>query len=583
MKTKIFIAIALIFALSGALFADKDHDLELARRFLAIEEYEKAIEPLERLYKQYPDDPEVQQLLREAYLGAKKYDKLSALLESMLLANPDDPRLWVDLGGVYLSQNQIDKAMDAFDHAVKLAPKNVAITLQIHTLLQQWSFIDEDIKFLKSARRRLGDKTLFALELARLYEIKGDFKNVVREYRLYLKAHPDRFSEVEHRIAISDRTPEELVQLRDELKSLFDTDVPKWQPWRLISLIDQKLGDYSAALDALIKAENFRDDRRRGALMAGFVKDMLAAGRYDIAEKGARYLIEHAGRNYALSGKLYLAYAYRAQGNFDLALAQLDSLLGSNPAPSLAENAAILMADILLENLHNPDSAQRVVDNFVEKSPRASRDEDFYFVRGKILIYRREFEKAKKFLREATAAFQESQKLAYLLGMTYFFAGSYDTANIALHNIVAHFPKSRWGNEGVELLLIMQVAGENVDKLREPLFLMFIHDTTGALKLWHKLAGDKSLADVGDYILWKSALCQLTLGDPDATATLEQLVEKYPESFYAPLAYEKLADMQLAAGNPARAVEIYTKIVNDYPDAVNLESVRDKLAKFGNF
>ncbi len=579
---KIYILAALVIALGiSPSFADKKHDLELARRFLAIEEYEKAIKPLERLYKQYPDDPEVQKMLKEAYLGAKKYDKLSALLESMLLKNPNDPQLWVDLGGVYLSQNNIEKAMDAFNKAVKLAPKNQAITLQIHSLLQQWSFVDEDIKFLKKARKRFGDETLFALQLARLYEIKGDFKNVVKEYARYLKAHPDRFSEVEHRISISDRTPEELRQLREEMKAIFSTDVPKWQPWRLISVIDQKLGDFEKAYQDLVNAENERDARHRGILMTSFVKDMLNAGQYEIAARGAEYLIKNASRNYAASGRLYLAQAYRHLGKFDLALAQLDTLLQTG-IPTLAEKAAVLMADILLENLHQPDSAQKVIDKFVSKSPTASHQEEFYYVRGKILIYKKDFDKAKKFLNQAIQAFQQNQRLAYLLGMTYFFSGSYDTANTALHNIVAKFPQSEMGNEALEMLLMMQVAGDNVDKIREPLYLMFVHDTAGALKLWQKLADDPKLADLGDYILWKTALCQEQLGKPEFVSTLQKLVEKYPKSFYAPLAYEKLADQKLSAGDTPGAIQIYTKIVNDYPDAVNLESVREKLAKFGN-
>ena len=564
-----------------AVFADKNHDIELAQRFLAIEKYDKAVDVLEKLLSRYPDDSDVQYMLRQAYIGAKEYDKLSSLLQSLLLKNPDNAALWIELGGVYLSQNKPDDAWKSFERAISLKPKDIVIIENIHNLLQQWSFIDDDIKFLKKSRKRLGDENLFALELARLYEIQGKFDKVIEEYSRYLKEHPDRFSEVEHRISVSQRTPDELRQLRKSLNSLFDAQVPEWQPWRLISIVEQKLGNYEKAFDDMVKAENSRDERHRGMLMASFVREMLTAKEFSIAEKGARYIISNTGINYSRTGRLYLARALRGLGKYNNALAELDTLMMAK-IPPISQDAAIFMSQILLENLHNPDSAQKVIDNYSETANGKNiLGEDGLVIQGLIYIYKRQFSKAKYFLSNAFKNNNNSQRLAYLLGMTYFFSGSYDTASTALHNIVAKFPKSPLGNESVELLLIMQTAKDELNKLNKPLYLMFIHDTLSAEKEWENISG-KSNSAISDYILWKLGICQLALGNDTGFVTMEKLYTRFPKSFYAPLALEKLADRDMQVGNIPSAVELYTKIINDYPDAVNIEGVRDKLKKLGN-
>ncbi|RKZ33604.1 hypothetical protein DRQ33_03900 [bacterium] len=577
---KIFWAIFFISILISIISADS-RDIELARRFLVIEKYEKAVDVLEPLYAQNPDDPEIRSLLVEAYTGAKMYDKLTSLLNNILLEEPNNYKLWIQLGGIYLSQNNPKHAMDAFDRAIAIAPNNSAIVVQIHSLLQQWSFIDEDIKFLRDARERFDDDNLFALQMARLYEIKGEFDEVVKEYSRYLKSHPDRFREVENRIKVTERTEEELQSLRKELNNLFDTQVPRWQPWSLIATVEIMLGNYSNALDAMINAEDERADAHKGRLMTAFVDEMIRIGQFEIAVEGARYLIANTGANYARTGRLYLARALKGAGDYTEALVHLDTLLMAR-IPPISQDAAILLAEILLENLNNPDSAQQVIDNFSETQKRGeSLGEEGLFIKGKIFIYKKQFDKAKTFLNRALENNAQSEKLAYLLGMTYFFSGSYDTANTALHNIVARFPKSTMGNEAVELLLIMQTQKDMLDDIREPLYSMFVRDTASAVEIWQKLA-EKNLASIGDFVLWKLGISQLSLGQEQAVNTFSELVDKFPESFYAPLALEQLAINTLNTGNTAGAIDIYTRIVNDYPDAVNIETVRKKLQEMGN-
>jgi len=561
--------------------SSEGHDIELARRFLAIEKFENAVEVLERLYTGNPDDVKIQAMLREAYAGAKMYDKLCILLQNMLLREPDNPTLWVELGGIHLSQNKPDEAWNAFDRAVSIAPHNQSLVMQIHWRLQQWSFIDEDIKFLKKSRKRLGNEQLFSLELARLYEIKGKYDKAVGEYSNYLKLHPDRFNDVERRIDISDRTPEELEQLLESFDELFDAQVPRWQPWKLISLVQQRLDNYQQAYESLLNAEYEREETKRGILMAYFVEEMLRIKQYEIARAGAEFMLENTGANFMRTGRFNLALALRGLGQYEKALAHLDTLVRSGK-PRISQDAAVLLAEILLENMHQPDSALSVIDNFVETAEqRKTLGEDGLCLKGKILLHKRKFSEAKEFLSQSFTLYQSNERLGYLLAMTYFFSGSFDTAANVMHNVVAKYPKNEMGNETVELLLLMQTAPEQMEMIREPSFMVFIHDTSAAAELWLELADD-AIPEIGDYVLWKLGNCQISLVNPEGFETMKALVADYSESFYAPLAIEILADRQMELGDNPSAVELYTEIINKYPDAVNIESVRQKLRNPGN-
>ncbi len=587
--------LSVVFALLvGLALGAESHDKELARRFLALEKYEKAAEVLERLFAQNPEDEDVQSMLEEAYAGMKAYDKLESFLGALVLRRPQDPMLWAELGAARLAVNKPDEAWRAFEKATKLDPKNSALVVKIHRALLQWGYIDRDIQFLTKARRQLGEKHMFALELARLYEIKGRFDDAVREYANYLKEHPDRFGEVKHRIDIGERTPEELRQLRSSLELLFRTDVPKWQTWQLISLVDQKLGDYDAAFEALRKAEESRASSLRGELMLRFAEDMLRILRYDVAERAARYAAEEGGARYKSRARLYLARALRGLGKFEDALAALDSIIEQSAAsegesyidrrrfiPSsaysrtaLRNDALLEKAEIQIEELRDLTGAEKTLETIL--SQRRPPDRAFA-LKGKLLLYRGDFEGAKEFLADAYGKNPKNDEVAYLLAMSYFFAGSFDSASAALHGVVSRFPKSELGNEAVELLLILQSGEDAAAIVREPMLATFSHDTAKAYRLWESALKDESLSAFGDYVLWKLGLCQVALGDTAAKSTLRELVERYPQSFYAPLALEVLAQAELSAGNAAKASEILVRIVNEYPDAVNIEEVRRKL------
>ena len=62
--------------------------------------------------------------------------------------------------------------------------------------------------------------------------------------------------------------------------------------------------------------------------------------------------------------------------------------------------------------------------------------------------------------------------------------------------------------------------------------------------------------------------------------SLKELMEKYPESYYSSWAAKLSADLYSQELNqPALALELYQKILRDYPQALFLDEVREKIKK----
>jgi tetratricopeptide (TPR) repeat protein len=137
------------------------------------------------------------------------------------------------------------------------------------------------------------------------------------------------------------------------LDKLFGTQIPEWQSWRLKSIVLQTLEDYPAAYTALEKAEKLREPSRRGAMMSQFVDDMLKQKEYTLAQKSAKFLMTETSGGFERTARQRLAAALRGMGDFNSAIAHLDTLVGAGK-PQVSQEAAILLAQIYLEDMHEP-------------------------------------------------------------------------------------------------------------------------------------------------------------------------------------------------------------------------------------
>ena len=197
---KVFYITILSLIFCGITLADFARDVELARRYVALNKYEDARKILEPNLLTHPDDPTLKILLKQVYRALKDNAALLSLIEDDLLRNPNDAHTWMEAGDLHLSLGNLTEAKKAFDTATKLSPKDEGLTLSIFNSYRTWGFTDEGIALLTGARKESDNPAAYAMEIASMYEIRGDWNSAADEYAIYLKQYPDRFGDVEQRL-----------------------------------------------------------------------------------------------------------------------------------------------------------------------------------------------------------------------------------------------------------------------------------------------------------------------------------------------------------------------------------------------
>ena len=87
---------------------------ELARIHVVQKNYEKAIQYLEGIARESPNDAQMLFRLGEAYVGAKKLEEAESLFKRLLELDPNDTDSHVQMGRVHLLQGNTDGAFDEF-------------------------------------------------------------------------------------------------------------------------------------------------------------------------------------------------------------------------------------------------------------------------------------------------------------------------------------------------------------------------------------------------------------------------------------------------------------------------------------
>ena len=159
-------------ALQRALQLEKDFlGHEEAARALSVLDLDSksagpaAIDRLEKMTVERPDDPVVLARLAAAYSDAGSVDQAIATYQKALEKNPDNVTTTIALIRAYVVNQETAKAFDLAKNARKLAPENAAITQLLGRLAYQTGDYPWAASLLQEAARKTpGDaETLFAL------------------------------------------------------------------------------------------------------------------------------------------------------------------------------------------------------------------------------------------------------------------------------------------------------------------------------------------------------------------------------------------------------------------------------------
>ncbi len=573
---KITTSIILILILTTCLMGDYARNLELAQRYIALDKYEDARVILEKLAEEKPDDARTQNMLKQVYRATKDNEALLTIIEKELDQNPNDPEIWADAGQLYLSQGESKKAIDAYDKALELEPQNYGLVMKIFLAYRAWGYYDEAIDVLTTARKGSDDPALFAMEIASLHEIAGNWESAADEYGRYLNKYPDRFREVEDRMNEVSADTTQLAALEEAVEKLREMGVQGDRIDRLQSRLQIRQNKYMDAAESLIEAEKKRG--QKGMYMLAFMREALSAGHHDVVNFAGDYL-KGAEPRIAEEANMILAKSKRAEGKSDEAVVILEGLKKSNNS-SIAASAYTELGKIYLHDINDLDKAGEHFATAVNKYSRIQGAEDSFRGLTDVHLRRGDMESAEEVLNHKRSISPNDPWALFGVGEMAFFRGSTDTAAAAFRAVALSFPKSTEANNAVRYLALIVDAAQSEAMPRIAQAFKFLRQKRlgEAKSLLDELITELEKEPWADNLVWTRAMIFTEIGDFDsAKKDYGRIAENYTASFYAPLSLEILGDYAMEDGDLARAVQLYNQILVDYSEAVNIERVREKI------
>jgi tetratricopeptide (TPR) repeat protein len=574
---------------------DRYHiNLDLAKELIRAGKPEEAVNLINQLRDAYGDNEELIDLLKEAYLAGKEYDKVEEMIKKDLVSQPKNWMLYCELANVFLKTERREEAKLNLNKAIELGPNNEQTYREVAGVYMRNSFVSEAMDTYKSARMKIGQPTLFALDLASLYEALKDYKSAVDEYFLFMGEDTTKFDVVEDRINRLIQSEENLDQIQLALSERIQKKPQDRYYQKLYGDLLFRRKDLTGAFESYKKVDALFGDK--GRFILTFIQMCYNQKYFERAIQASQYLLStNPPKEPALlSAKLFMARSYEGMERFtaatDVYQEIIDNYTKLNPAEERLFRKEIAFSyfqigEINLFQLKRPDEAlssfQKVVSNY--------RDSDWYpdalVGLSDCIMAKGDLDSAQALLQIASddpRAESKKEEMEFKLTEIEFFKGNFDEALTGYNQVVADFPKGLFVNNSLERIIVI---GEN-QELDRPLLSVF------ASSMLNKLQGksDSAIFKLDRIISAKSEkltdLAFLEKGKiyneekkfSESLEAFQKLLEKYPQSLFCDQAQKLIGDVyNYGLKDKTKAIEAYQKLLKDYGRSVYSDEVRDKL------
>lgn len=200
--------------------------------------WELALEAAREMRRLQPENIQLRLIMAEALFRLDRAEEGQAELDAALAERPDDSRPWLMQAQVYRRNNEVEKAVEAFNSAVRIEPRNVSILRMRAEALSALARLDEAEQDLRRAYE-LQPTPENALALSRYYQnlaqdpvkartlLQEAVERSPRDVRLWravadLQLEARRWSDLEQTLARAER----------QAAGLADWDLYRAEMWR---------------------------------------------------------------------------------------------------------------------------------------------------------------------------------------------------------------------------------------------------------------------------------------------------------------------------------------------------------------
>lgn len=224
-----------------------------------------------------------------AAINASNYGEALEKVDALAEEYPEDPEVYNLKGGVHIARGEGDQALDAFREVLQRDPANISAIRNIGQLFSQAGREDVTLAFYRQAHENSPDSLEILLELAGLEARRGNDARVEHLVDKAINDHPEavRPRMLKARHALFGGEPEAALETLEPIQDA-QSENPDFQRLRGEALLAAGRSDEAAATFEKVRAMDGGGD----GILVLHARALVQAERYDDAEQVTRQAIE---------------------------------------------------------------------------------------------------------------------------------------------------------------------------------------------------------------------------------------------------------------------------------------------------
>ena len=554
-----------------------------------------------RIYKElYDADTESRVYfdgLRRTWLALRKYDVLLPYVEQRVQRLPKEVELRITYAELLYTTGAVDSALAQWQKALALQPGEEGTYMLVAESYSKHRLFVQAAEVFEAVRDRFGRSLMLTDRLARLYAILGEYRKAASEYGDLLAENPSQLSFVKAGMSLFISNPTGMEDAVTVIKDLSSMRKQNLEYLDLLSWLYSENNQHEKAFEVAVQLDNIRD--AKGSDIYAFADRALRTGAFDAAIQAYEYFLKTYDRTNPLTAPVIYNYVYALESRYSAhgtltpeqaheLIDRYREVLEYEKGGTMGSQAAMQIARLQAEVLGQPEEALSTLSGEIRETHSTIASESLLY-RAELTLRLGKIEEARALYKrvwQMNAQNRESKRnreiarlrFAETLLYTMQFKEAVDSLTVLTEDV-----GSDAANDALSWLFLMQ---ENVDVNDDALksflrgkFSQVQHDWAGVIASMNEVVQLAPRSSLADNALFVVAEAQRESADfVAARSTLLGIVESYADGTHADHALYLAGEIsEQELGEIDRAVELYTKVLMDYPYSQYAARARERV------
>jgi tetratricopeptide (TPR) repeat protein len=585
----------LFFVSQQTLAQDVEQQLRLTRELEQSELWEQAAAIYEALYAQVPDRDDLFYRYKEFCLKIKDYHRALELILDRKKRHPGEIDLLMAEAEMYAKMGDRDRAVQQWKKILDQKPKDLSIYVRVASSMTRERYYNEAVQIYLLARKKQGNETLFALNLANLYAAQIEYGKAASELIVHLLHYPNQASFVQIHLVKYPRTKKVQRQVREAFEKTIRAH-PGRHELRAV-LIDYllRVEEYEDAFREALTLETLEIPAKRGNTLFEFGRKTFRAGAARYAELAYSHILRSCPgfnqKDRVLEG---LARSYKAQNKLDQAVETYQQLFQTYPRSILARKALYQKAAIQKDRLFDFSGAEATLQTIIKRWPNAPESRESELLLGACSISQGKLDEAESVFQRIMTREEETggklwvQALVSLSEVLYL-KGNFDKAISELDRLTPETVQDEASqdtrlNDGLRLRLLIKEHHQNnpiaLSKFSRSEYLYKQRKLDESLLILDSLVTEQPSNALLPYALNRRGELAIELGRYKiGLASFDTLLVRFPAHLLADRALERSGWIMEKRGDKKEAFLRYEKLLTQYPYSLYKDEVRERIRR----